>query len=94
MELRKVLFWDIDFDKINLEKDKDLIIQRIVDFGTWKELMEILKFYGDDTIINSLMKNSELNKRGMYFAAHFFNKKISDFKCYELKQLSQIHLPF
>ena len=46
MKIRKSLFWDVDYKKLNYQKDANFIIGRVLDFGNLKEYKEILKFYG------------------------------------------------
>ncbi len=43
--IRKSLFWDIDFDKIDWEKYKKFVISRILERGNKKEKEEIARFY-------------------------------------------------
>jgi len=76
MKLRKELFWESDFSKIKPDEHKDLIIQRIIDFGTWEAFEDALAYYGQNVFIDSLMNNTELSERGLYFVSHFFDKKI------------------
>lgn len=52
--IRKILFWDTDFDKIDWSKNKKAIIKRIFERGNDKEICEIMSFYGIDTIKKEL----------------------------------------
>ena len=45
-KIRKILFWDTDFDKIDWQKNKRAIIKRIFERGSEAEIKEILNFYG------------------------------------------------
>ena len=54
--LRPILFWDTDMNKIDWQKQKRAIIQRIFERGNDMEKNEITRFYGTETI------NSILNK--------------------------------
>ena len=94
MELKKEWFWEAKFEEIDKQKHKDLIIQRVVDFGMWEDFLALLAYYGRQTCIQSLMKNTELTLRGVYFASHFFNKKLTDFTCYTRRQSIPIRFPF
>lgn len=49
-KLRKILFWDTDFNKINWQKQKKAVIQRVHERGNQMEKEEILRFYGNETI--------------------------------------------
>lgn len=44
--IRKILFWDTDFDKINWGKSKKAVIQRVLERGSNEEIDEIKRFYG------------------------------------------------
>ncbi len=52
--IRRVLFWDTNFDKINWGKYKDAVIKRILDRGSKEEIREIKQFYN--------LSNSELRQ--------------------------------
>ncbi|MEX1192605.1 MAG: HigA family addiction module antitoxin [Brumimicrobium sp.] len=58
--IRKVLFWDTDFNKIDWNKNKKAIIKRILERGNETEINEIISFYGRKTIskvIQSIKKS-------------------------------------
>ena len=44
--IRKILFWDTDFNKIDWIKNRRAIIKRIFERGNDKEIMELIRFYG------------------------------------------------
>lgn len=48
--LRKVIFWDTNIDKIDWEKNKKAVIKRILERGNKTEINEIISFYGKKTI--------------------------------------------
>ncbi len=48
--IRKVLFWDTTFDKIDWIKNKRAIIKRVLERGNEKEINEIINFYGKATV--------------------------------------------
>jgi plasmid maintenance system antidote protein VapI len=54
--LRPILFWDTDIKKIDWQKQKRAIIQRIFERGNDIEKEEITRFYGSETI-NSILNN-------------------------------------
>ncbi|MCW3805718.1 helix-turn-helix transcriptional regulator [Plebeiibacterium marinum] len=49
-KIRKILFWDTDFDKIDWQRNKRAIIKRVFERGNETEIKEILKFYGKETV--------------------------------------------
>ena len=48
--IRRIIFWDTNFDKINWNKNKKAIIKRILERGNKTEINEIISFYGRKTI--------------------------------------------
>lgn len=53
-KLRKVLFWDTTFDKIDWDKHKRAVIKRILERGNKSEIDEIISFYGKQTVSNEI----------------------------------------
>lgn len=48
--LSKALFWDTRIEKINWIKNKDWVIKRTFEYGNEREIEEIIRFYGKETI--------------------------------------------
>jgi len=48
--IRKILFWDTDFDQINWKNQYKSIIERVFERGNDEEKQEILNFYGKDKV--------------------------------------------
>ncbi|MDH8700743.1 addiction module HigA family antidote [Dysgonomonadaceae bacterium PH5-43] len=46
--VRRILFWDTDFDKIDWGLYRKAIIQRVIERGSEDEKIEIFRFYGID----------------------------------------------
>ena len=49
-KLRRVLFWDTNFDKIDWELQKEAVIKRVFERGNEKEKKELTRFYGKEVI--------------------------------------------
>lgn len=47
--IRKSLFWDVDFSKINWGKYKDVVIKRVFERGSKDEIEEITRYYNLST---------------------------------------------
>lgn len=61
-KIRKILFWDTTIDKIDWDKNRRVVIQRILERGNKEEINEIILFYGRETISKEVkqIKNSRL----------------------------------
>ncbi|CDN32615.1 hypothetical protein BN938_2545 [Mucinivorans hirudinis] len=44
--IRKILFWDTDFDKIDWGRYKNHVVERVMERGNEQEKQEIMRFYG------------------------------------------------
>jgi len=55
-KIRKALFWDTDFNKIDWVKSRHAIIKRIFERGNKTEISEIIRFYGYETVKNEIEK--------------------------------------
>ncbi len=49
-KIRKIVFWDTDFNLLDWEKQKSAIIKRIFERGNDTEIKEIISFYGLSTV--------------------------------------------
>jgi len=58
---RKALFWDTEIQKINWVQQKKAIIKRIFERGNEQEKSELKRFYGEQTIREIMLANSDIN---------------------------------
>jgi len=57
MELRQSLFWDVDPKTIDLKKNANYVIERILDFGKDEEVKWMWEFYNKD-LLREVVNNS------------------------------------
>jgi addiction module HigA family antidote len=62
-KLRKGIFWDTDFDKIDWKLMKISIVKRVFSYGTKSEQDEITRFYGKDEVSKINLLHPELLTR-------------------------------
>ncbi|MDK2948888.1 MAG: hypothetical protein PWQ56_53 [Patescibacteria group bacterium] len=62
MEFRQSLFWDVDPSKIDVNKDAEYIIERILDFGHDDEVRWMWRFY-DKELVKKVVNNSRSLKK-------------------------------
>lgn len=79
--ISKSAFWDIHFDQIDRENNKEYLIIKIIERGTFDDLLEMINFYGDAQIKYELCNASKLPERTYYFALTYFDLNINDFAC-------------
>lgn len=79
--LRESLFWDVDFKKLDLQKDAQFIIGRVLDFGNLKEWKAIEKFYGLKKIKEVAQNHIFSDKRSANFWAMVLGISLANLKC-------------
>lgn len=57
--IRRIIFWDADFDSIDWAASKESVISRVLERGTEEEIAEIARYYGMN--IESLGKYSTIS---------------------------------
>ena len=65
----KDLFWDVDFSSLNLNKNKDFIIERVLDYGDISHFRKIKEIYSLDDIKNVLKKSKTISYKSANFYA-------------------------
>ena len=90
--LPKHLFWDWDYDAIDWEAGYRSIIARVLERGNGEEWNELIRFYGEDTIINALKK--EIKYLPDYIIGKIcdhFHLDYVEMACYTQKQSRKGH---
>ncbi len=59
--LSKTLFWDVNPEKLDWQKDKQFMIERTFDRGGMKDDLEIYRQYTLESIIDEAKKNKNMN---------------------------------
>ena len=57
MKLRQSLFWDTNPDKIDLQKNAQYVIERVLDFGNDSEVSWLWKMY-DKSLLQKVVTQS------------------------------------
>lgn len=91
LPLRKELFWDIDFNKLNSDTHKRIIIERILSLGNLNEFHFLLKTYNTKELISVILQIGYLDPKTMSFVVSFFNISKNKLKCYTQKQSAPPH---
>lgn len=79
--LRKSLFWDVDYDKLDTEKDIQFIIGRVLDYGNLKEWKFIKQLYGESRVVNIAREHIFSDPRSANFWALIFSIPTNQLKC-------------
>lgn len=78
-------FWDAQYDKLDFIENSQFIIERVFNYGKWLDIIRVIVYYGDDTVIKSLLKSDNLTDLGLLMASTIFKIDKTKFKCYTNK---------
>ncbi|TAE73018.1 MAG: hypothetical protein EAZ85_08335 [Bacteroidetes bacterium] len=85
-KISKRAFWDVSFSTLDYEKYSLFVIQRVLEYGLFDDLKEIIYFYGKDRIAKEVVDVNWLSNKTLYFCCEIFSLKPNNFKCYTKKQ--------
>ncbi len=80
-------FWDVDIGRLNADKAKRLIIDRVFGLGKAKEINLVIEYYGSGTVADVLKRMNYLDPKTLNFVSKLFKISLQSFKCYRRKQL-------
>jgi hypothetical protein len=91
LKIRKELFWDVDQAGLEMEVNKNLIIERVLSLGNLAELKIIFDYYGPETISNTVKRLGYLDPKTLAFILSFLRIPIKEMKCFIKKPSGPKH---
>lgn len=88
LQLRPSLFWDADIQRIDLQKHRAAVIERIMLRGRHEEYKAMMRYYGKETVKKVMMNARYIDKRTLAFCSTIFDVPETEFRCYKLAQLN------
>jgi hypothetical protein len=88
------IFWDVTFDTLEYDNRADFIIERVFDRGDVDDIRNCRRYYGDQKIADVLLNAKFLSETRIYLVSAVLNRPITDFRCYNLRQLNPKHFPY
>ncbi len=85
--ISKKAFWDVRFSEIDFEEKSLHVMEKVFNYGTWKDQVAIMKFYGLPRIRNEIVNAGYLRKPVLSFLCAILNLQKNDFTCYNKMQL-------
>jgi hypothetical protein len=80
-------FWDQDYTKLDFEKSKNYIIERVVSRGGSNDEFELFRYYGYDVIKDEVVKIRYLNRKILNYLSILFKILPNEFCCYNNKDI-------
>jgi glutamate mutase epsilon subunit len=88
------IFWDVDFDKLDIDEKANFVISRIFERGDIEDIRQCRRYYGDEKIEKVILNVPFLPEHRMNLAAVIINRDISELKCYTLRQSNPELYPY
>jgi len=89
--VRKEILWELDPLKLDLQKNKALIIERVLSFGTLEELKFLIHYYGLEIIRQTIKNIGYLDPKTTEFITTYLGVKKEEMKCCIKKQSATQH---
>jgi hypothetical protein len=76
------VFWDCRAEKINYDESKSFVIERVLTRGTEQDERELFRYYGGETIKNTVLNLRYLDRKTLNYLSIVFNIPQEKFRCY------------
>jgi len=94
LELSPHLFWDVDRTKLDFNKNKKFIINRVLIYGLFSDWKLIYNYYGMQNIAKTAVTIKELDKKTLAFISLLSKIPKEKFLCYTIAQSMPPHWNF
>lgn len=84
-------FWDVNFEKVDFEKDSLFVMDKVLNYGTWADKIEVMRYYGLDRIKKEVVKAPYFKKVTLSFLCVILGLKEKDFAAYQRRQIHKGH---
>jgi hypothetical protein len=88
------IFWDVDFDNLDYEKNFRFVIERVFERGDVPDIRNCRRYYGDEKVREVLLNAKFLPETRMYLASAVIAEPITEFRCYKLRQSNPTLFPY
>ncbi|MCC5931149.1 MAG: hypothetical protein JJU28_18015 [Cyclobacteriaceae bacterium] len=85
-EFSSQLFWDVDQNKLSLEKNLPFLLQRILEYGTLKDWLLLEKTIGIEKLAVTALQLRSLDDISLNYISKICNIPKEQFRCYNTKQ--------
>lgn len=88
------LFWDMNKDTLDWEKNAPRIIKRVLEYGLWSDWKIIYKKYGIEFIARKAQNFRELEPKALIFISTLSHIPVNAFRWYTTAPLKNPHWNF
>ena len=83
------IFWDVDVQSVDVEKNGVFVLQRVLQYGILKDWLLLKSIMGVDNIKAFAVQLPTLDDVSISFLSNLYKIDKSEFKCYKNKQSNQ-----
>jgi hypothetical protein len=96
IQIPKKLFWDVDWANFDLQKNKKLVVLRVIEYGLPEDYHTLFNLYGGVSGVREIIKEIPHFRypRDISFVCTAFNLKKEDLECYKRQQLRKERMNF
>ena len=84
--LSPYLFWDIDREQFDAERNSAQLIQRVLEYGELDDWRTVRDYYGLDRIAHDCKTLRTLRPEALAFVCLVTNTRKEDYRCYNFRQ--------
>src|ERR1035437_6360996 len=90
----KRIFWDVNFEAIDYDAKANFVIERVFSRGDVEDIRQCRRYYGDEKVTSALLNAKYLPLCTLNLASAIFDKPLTEFRCYILRQLNPELFPY
>ena len=79
--LSRSAFWDIDLEKLDIERFADFTIIRVFERGTAEDIQEVINYFGKSKITETLTRTASLQPRAIALGEKILGIPPNQFTC-------------
>jgi len=83
------LFWDVDINAVDIEKNKNWFVERVLEYGILSDWQLLKNLYGIQTISEIATNLRCLSKKSVSFISALSDIPKENFRCYTTNQSTQ-----
>jgi len=88
------IFWDVDYDKLDIDAKANFVIARVFERGDIEDFRQCSRYYGDEKVETVILNVSFLPLHRIYLAAAVINHEVTELKCYTQRLLNPELYPY
>jgi len=87
----KRLLWDVDWNNFDVQKNRKIVVQRVIEYGMPEDYNTIFNLYGGVSGVKKIISEIPYFRfpQDISFVCMAFNLKKEDLECYKRQQLRE-----